>query len=63
MLNSSSLDQIQLMIQERRAQAEHAALVHQAQLAATPRSPMRPRLAAALRHLAYRLDSSLALSA
>ena len=64
MLSSPSLDHIQLLIQERRAQAEHAALVHQALAIAGPRqSPLRPRLAAALRHLAYRLDSSLVLSA
>jgi len=67
MLSSSSLDHIQLLIEERRAQAQHAALVHQA-LAGRPRPTtrqlrLRPRLATALRHLAYRLDSSLALSA
>jgi hypothetical protein len=68
MLSSPSLDQMELLIQERRAQAVHAALVQQARAAAAARrmthqSRLRPRMASALRHLAYRLDSSLALSA
>jgi len=68
MLSSPSLDQIQLLIEERRAQAAHAALVHQALAAAPHRgaafgSVPRQRIATALRALAYRLDESLALAA
>ena len=64
MLSSASLDQIHLSLQERRADAEHAALVHQA-LTARPHgsSGFRLRAATLLRQLACRLDSSLALPA
>jgi hypothetical protein len=59
MLSSPSLDQIQFLIQDRIAEAQHAALVQQAIAAhASSRAwpALRPRLAVALRGLACRLD-------
>lgn len=64
---SLSLDQIDLILADRIADARHAALVHQATSASAQaqRRPtqLRLRLAAALRTLACRLDPSPALNA
>jgi hypothetical protein len=66
MLNSPSFDQVQLIAQDRMAQAEHEALVHAA-LAARQPAPvlriaaaraLRAHLAAGLRGLAVRLDNA-----
>ncbi len=69
MLTSLSVDQIHLRLQGRLAEAEHAALVREALRGAAPshaarlHSPLRMRMATALRALACRLDSSLAVAA
>ncbi len=56
-LGSPSLDTAYLVMQDRLADAAHEALVHQARRASRrPRTPLRPRLATALRALAGRLD-------
>ena len=68
MLSHASLDQIHAHVQDRLAEAQHAALVHEAISASAMRHPatssrLRLRVAGALRDLACRLDSSLALPA
>jgi hypothetical protein len=66
MLNSPSFDQAQLILRDRMAEVEHQALVHSA-LSARSHSSVQPAarthalrayLAAGLRGLAFRLDSS-----
>ena len=66
MLNSPSFDQVQLIVHDRMAQAEHQALVHAALAARRPAAvkriastaALRAHLAAGLRGLAVRLDST-----
>ena len=69
MLNSPSVDEAQYVIRERHAWAEHQALVQYASAVArasrgpsvAPLSPLRNRVAAALRSLACRLDPAVCL--
>jgi hypothetical protein len=69
MLSSPSVDQLHLRLQERIAEAQHAALVREARNASASSLPkrnrlmLRARMAGALRELACRLDSSLAVPA
>jgi hypothetical protein len=67
MLSSPSFDQAQVLLQERMAQVEHAALVQSAlaarqSAAESPLArldPLRAHLAAGLRSLAFRIDHTL----
>ena len=67
MLSSPSLDQLHLVLADRLAEAQHAALVRQALRAGGPARPaparLRLRMASLLRTLACRIDASLALPA